>query len=151
MPNVPDLRSPYVKVGRLVYFGRMLDKIRLNNAGKLPADYRDNYGDTSPNVFDARCCRFLGVKHADVVSQVTTGKTDEAILTWCHDKGGARTDEQCDIWNNFMMKRGWRDEASERLQIRIRESGFDGRNIQTFFDLIETDEERDPAATRPWK
>jgi len=40
MSHVPGLRSPYVKVGRLVYFGRMLDKIRLHAAGRLPvADY----------------------------------------------------------------------------------------------------------------
>ncbi len=35
MPSVPGLRSPYAKVGRLVYFGRMLDKIRLHAAGRL--------------------------------------------------------------------------------------------------------------------
>ena len=37
MPNVPGLRSPYIRVGRLVYFGRMLDKIRLHAAGPRPA------------------------------------------------------------------------------------------------------------------
>ena len=43
--HVPGLRSPYLKVGRLVYFGRMLDKIRLHAAGKLPeADYGANLG-----------------------------------------------------------------------------------------------------------
>ena len=35
MPNIPGLRSTYAKVGRLVYFGRMLDKIRLHAAGQL--------------------------------------------------------------------------------------------------------------------
>jgi len=35
MPHVPGLRSCYAKVGRLVYFGRMLDKIRLNAEGML--------------------------------------------------------------------------------------------------------------------
>ena len=29
MPNIPGLRSCYDKVGRLIYFGRMLDKIRF--------------------------------------------------------------------------------------------------------------------------
>ncbi len=41
MPPVPGLRSCYARVGRLVYFGRMLDKIRLHAAGRLPADYRN--------------------------------------------------------------------------------------------------------------
>jgi len=38
MPHVSGLRSCYAKVGRFVYFGRMLDKIRLHAAGRLPAD-----------------------------------------------------------------------------------------------------------------
>ena len=149
MPNVPDLRSPYAKVGRLVYFGRMLDKIRLHTAGKLPADYVANYGEAQLNVFDARCCRFLGVSHAAIVPQVLAGKTDEQVLDWCHEKGGARTDEQCDIWNMFLVKRGWRDIANAHLQKRIHESGFEGRDdIQTFFDYIDADEDRDPRQTR---
>jgi len=36
--HVPGLRSPSAKVGGLVYFGSMLDKIRLHAAGKLPSD-----------------------------------------------------------------------------------------------------------------
>lgn len=150
MANVPGLRSPYVKVGRLVYFGRMIDKIRLHAAGKLPADYIANYGDTQqPNVFDARCCRFLGVAHATLVDQFATGKNEEDLLAWCHEKGGARTDEQCYIWNHFMMKRGWRDEANEGLQVRLREASLQNRtDILTFFDFIDADEGRDPGATR---
>lgn len=151
MANIPGLRSPYLKVGRLVFFGRMLDKIRLHAAGKLPADYVANFGETQPTVFDARCCRFLGVRHADVVEQVASGKSDDAILAWCHEKGGSRTDEQCDIWNAFMMKRGWRDEGRERLQLRLREAGLQDRSdIATFFDFIEADEGRDPAVNRPF-
>ena len=42
--NVPGLRSAYDQVGGIVHFGRMLDKIRLHAAGKLPADYRENLG-----------------------------------------------------------------------------------------------------------
>lgn len=32
----PGLRSPREEVEGLVYFGRMVDKIRLEQAGKLP-------------------------------------------------------------------------------------------------------------------
>ncbi|MFT3868571.1 MAG: DUF5069 domain-containing protein [Nibricoccus sp.] len=149
MANIPGLRSPYVKVGRLVYFGRMIDKIRLHAAGKLPADYVENFGDAQSTVFDARCCRFLGISHAALIDQVATGKNEETLLAWCHETGGARTDEQCDIWNNFMMKRGWRDEAIERLQTRLREAGLQNRSdLLTMFDFIDADEGRDPAVTR---
>jgi len=149
MSNVPGLRSPYAKVGRLVYFGRMLDKIRLHAVGKLPAEYVENYGDTQPNVFDSRCCRFLGVRHAEIVRQVLAGQSDEQILAWCHITGGTRTDEQCDIWNMFMAKRGWRDEGRERLQTRMHASGLTSRkDIETFFDFLDADEGRDPAHSR---
>ncbi len=66
MPHVPGLRSCYAKVGRLVYFGRMLDKIRLHAAGQLPAEYQANLGDDKFLTLDGRCCRFLGVAHAAI-------------------------------------------------------------------------------------
>ncbi len=151
MPNVPGLRSPYAKVGRLVYFGRMLDKIRLHAAGKLPADYVANLGDAQATVFDARCCRFLGLKFADIQQRALQGGADAEILAWCHERGAKRTDEECEIWNQFMCKRGWRDVARARLEQRIAESKFESKGILTFFDYIEYDEERDPAAERPWE
>lgn len=150
MANVPGLRSPYTKVGRLVYFGRMIDKIRLMQTGILPADYQANYGDANPGVFDARCCRFLGLPHLRIAEQVTSTKSDETILEWCEQNGIRHSDEECDIWNNFMMKRGWRDEASSRLKARVDEYQLGGRGVETFFDLIEVDESRDPAQTRPF-
>jgi hypothetical protein len=45
-----------------------------------------------------------------------------------------------------MTRLGWRDEASQRLQQRIREYGFEGRSIETFFDLVDVDEDRTPGA-----
>ena len=143
---VPGLRSCYAKVGRLVYFGRMLDKIRLQAAGKLPADYQPNYS----RGFDAVCCRFLRVKHEALAAHAAHGGTDDELLVWCTDQGGARTSEECEIWNNFMMKRGWRDSSSKPLAERIVSLGLTGRTIETLFDLIENDEGRDPAATQPW-
>jgi gluconokinase len=101
--------------------------------------------------FDARCCNFLHVKHADLAARTLEGGTDEEILAWCHEKGGPRTTEECEVWNGFMMKRGWRDTGSDTLQVRIKESGLEGKPIETFFDFIEYDEGRDPVATRVWK
>ena len=155
MPHIPNLRSPYAKVGRIVYFGRMLDKIRLHAAGKLPADYVSNIGDAKPRMFDTFCCAFLGISHAALTAQVIaiaddTPATDETLLAWAHAHGASRTDEECDIWNAFMCKRGWRDEARARLQMRIAESGaaLAGKTIETFFDYLDADEGRDPALER---
>ena len=142
MPHVPGLRSPYDKVGRLVYFGRMLDKIRLHAAGKLPADFVANLGETYPRVFDARCCRFLGIAHTDLATRTLHGGTDEEILAWARTHGTPRSDEDCAIWNAFMTKLGWRDEVSERVRIRATEYGLTGCGAETMFDLIEADEGR---------
>ena len=42
--SIPGLRSPHDKVSGLVYFGRMLDKIRLHAAGKLPEGWQVQLG-----------------------------------------------------------------------------------------------------------
>ena len=63
--NVPGLRSPYDTIGGIVYFGRMLDKIRLHGERKLPADYHDHLG----KGFDLRCCNFLRVQYDRVVAR----------------------------------------------------------------------------------
>ncbi len=150
MPHVPGLRSCYTKVGRLVYFGRMLDKIRLHAAGKLPADYVDNLGDARVNMLDGRCCRFLGVRYDDLRERTLQGGTDEEILAWVHARGTARSDEDCHMWNRFLLKLGWRDERSAVLPQRIKDSGLTGKPIETILDHIEYDEGRDPVATHAW-
>ena len=159
MANIPELRSPYAKVGRLVYFGRMVDKIRLNAAGKLPADFASNLGEANPRVFDARCCRFLGVSYADLVAQTLapgTGSSpedDEKLLAWAHEHGTSRSDEECNMWSQFMAKLGWRDTVRNLMERRIAAGGavFAGKQIQTYFDFLDVDEGRDPAAERLWE
>ena len=134
MPNVPGLRSPYAKVGRLVYFGRMLDKLRLHAAGQLPPDYVPNLG----KGFDSRCCTFLRVGYDDLKTHVLA-------------HGGLRSDDECEIWNNFLSKRGWRDDAAAILVKRLTESGLAGTPALTLFDYLDFDEGRDPVAARAWE
>jgi len=137
--NVPGLRSPYEKIGGLVYFGRMLDKIRLHAMGSLPADYVTNLG----GGFDGACVRFLGVSYDDLVGQVKQGANDEAALEWCFARGRRATEDEMLVWNEFIRKRGWNDPASDRLKQRKAESGFANRDeIQTLFDYIDADEGR---------
>lgn len=136
---VPGMRSPRVMVEDLVYFGRMLDKIRLEKAGQLPADYRENLGQG----FDKACCEFLGVGYEKLKERVRQGGTDAEILEWCGKQGKARDVEERKIWSVYLSKRGWRDEMSDRLIFRKKEAGWEGRNeIQTFFDYIDADEGR---------
>ncbi len=151
MPNIPGLRSCYDKVGRLIYFGRMLDKIRLEAAGRLPQDYQEKLGDEQFFTLDGRCCRFLGVPYSEIKSRTLAGEADESVLTWAHGHGTPRTDEECHVWNRFIAKLGWRDERSHVLSARLRESGLTGKPIETLVDNIEFDEGRDPVADRSWE
>ena len=149
MPHVPGLRSPYVKVARLVYFGRMIDKIRLHAQGKLPVDdYAGNLG----KGFDLRCCTFLGIAYPEVRDRaLATADSPEALLAWVEEKAGRRSDDDVELWNSFMMKRGFRDEAATILAKRIAESGFEGKPVLTMFDYIDFDEGRDPVSARAWE
>lgn len=151
MPSVPGLRSCYAKTGRLVYFGRMLDKVRLHAAGRLPPDYVANLGDGQFFLLDGRCCRFLGVPYAELRTRTLAGGTDEEVLVWAHARGTPRTDEECHMFNRFLLKLGWRDERSAVLPQRIRDAGLDGKPIETLVDHIEYDEGRDPVASRAWE
>ena len=137
--NIPNLRSPRDILCGLVYFGRMIDKIRLHSEGKLPADYTPNLG----TGFDGCCVRFLHIQYPDLVARVKAGGTDEELLAWCFEYGRKPTDEEVMVWNAFMSKRGWKDDASERLAKRLPEYGLaDRSDISTFFDVIDADEGR---------
>jgi Domain of unknown function (DUF5069) len=49
--------------------------------------------------------------------------------------------EEIMIWNSFMAKRGWRDQATQSLNRWKAGLGFKDRDaIQAFFDLYDADE-----------
>jgi hypothetical protein len=137
-------RSAYDRTGGLVYFPRMLHKIRLRSAGTLRADFHANLG----SGFDGRCCRFLGIEYSVLRDRVLAGGTDDEILAWCFAHGKRPSEEQVLVWNKFMVKRGWRDEddgTTQELERHKTSSGVAHRaDILTFFDYYEVDEGRKP-------
>lgn len=139
--HVPGLRGPHEKVGGIVYFGRALDKIRLHAEGRLPPGY--NLGTEDWWFYDARCLRFLGVDYEALRERVLRGDSDEEVLHWCFQEGRKPNEEEIEIWNTFMAKRGWRDDASDGLEEVKREYGLAGRkDIATWFDLFDADESK---------
>jgi hypothetical protein len=136
--KIPGLRHDSELVGGIVFFGRMLDKIRLHAQGKLPGDYNRGTG------FDRRVCWFLRIEYAALVERVAAGGTDEEILEWCFVKGYRPGAEEILVFNAFLSKRGWRDEASAELERDKRKRGFASRSdIQTWSDFHRADEESD--------
>jgi hypothetical protein len=137
--------SDYRETKGLIYFARMLDKIRLNAAGRLAPGYF--LGVEDPTVFDARCVRFLGVDYDELAARTLQGGSDEEILDWCFTRGRKPGEEEILIWNAFISKRGWRDEASDELQAVKKELGWGDRDdIQTFMDFHDAEEGRKPGA-----
>jgi hypothetical protein len=135
--------SDYVETKGLIYFARMLDKIRLHAQDRLAPDYF--VGVEDPTFFDSRCTRLLGINYDDLVERTLQGGPDEEILEWCFARGRKPSEEEISIWNAFLSKRGWRDEASDDLAAAKKRSGFDDRNdIQTWIDLHDAEEGRTP-------
>jgi len=120
-------------------FGRTLDKIRLHHAELLPKDYNLGHG------LDGRICRFLKIDYQFLIAETLKNKTDEEILNECFKNGRKPSEEEILIFNQFMTKRGWRDDASEWLVEQKVGNGFSRRDeIQTAFDFHDADEGRPP-------
>jgi hypothetical protein len=134
-----NLRSPSDKVGGLVYFGRMIDQIRAHSQGKLPPEYQATLGES----LDEHCLNFLGVSYDLVGQYVSEGLSDEAILESCFGAGHRPSEAEIYMWNEFMLKRGWHDDASQTLKQLKRDEGFTARSeIETIFQLIDVAEGR---------
>ena len=135
--------SDYQKTKGLIYFARMLDKIRLNAQGRLEEGYF--LGTEDPTFFDARCTRFLGVNYEELAARTLEGGSDEEILDWCFTKGRRRSEEEIEVWNAFLSKRGWRDDGSPDLAAAKARAGWsDRQDIQTWVDLHDAEEGRTP-------
>jgi gluconokinase len=132
-------RSPTATLGGLVYFGRMIDKIRAEAEGELPPDYQPNLG----KGFDAKCCAFLHIDYPELAERTRQGASDDDLLDWAFSAGRRPNEAEIEMWNEFMRKFGWRDKASEILERRKREGGLAERaDIETMFQFIDADEGR---------
>jgi Domain of unknown function (DUF5069) len=134
-------KSPKDELKGMMYFPRMLDKIRLHGRGELHEDYHKNLG--TPRTADDACCNFLRVNYADLVERVKQGGSDEEILEWCFEKGRRPNEGDLVIWNGFVSKLGWRDFATQTVKERKQKLGIvDRRDIRTITELIDFEEGR---------
>jgi hypothetical protein len=133
--------SAYTKTGGMAYFPRMLSKIRLRALGTLPPDYHANLGKGA----DGFCASFLRITYEALQERVLAGGTDEQILEWCFDNGRRLNEDDLLVWNGFILKLGWNDPASRRLQKVKADNGLAHRDdIQTMPDFFDVDEGRKP-------
>ena len=145
MPCVEGFRSPYDKtLGGLHHLGRMLDKIRLKQAGKLPQDYHRNYGLAIG--LDGQMCGFLNVEFKDVEARVQQGGTDEEVAEWIFARGLRPNRVQAMAWNEHSRKMGWNDRMSSFVAKVKEAAGLSAHPACTTFELIDLGEDREPPA-----
>lgn len=138
--------SEHVKTRGLVYFARMVDKIRLHAAGKLPADYVVHLGYADDNTsFDARCCLYLDLNYDDVKARALRGGTAEEVFDDLMRGRKPLNDVQVLVWNLFLLKRGWRDSGTPGVVEGKAAAGLADRDdIHTYVDLHDVEEGRVP-------
>jgi hypothetical protein len=138
---IPGLRSPSEQIKGIVWFGRMLDKIRIAAADKLPGGWHQARGQNMKNSFDDRCCKFLKIDYAAIEAETLKGdKSDEQLLEWAFQQGRKPDEQAIEVWNGFMIKRGWRDNGAQRLNERLAEIGLPPGAVLTMFEFIDVDE-----------
>ena len=87
MNNVP--KSPTEKIGGMVYFPRMLSKIRLFAAEELRPDFHANLGKGA----DEWCTTFLRIDYEALKNRVLAGGSDETFSS-----GVTRRDADSTKW-----------------------------------------------------
>ena len=132
-------RSPHETMCGWVYLPRFVDKIRLHLAGKLHADYQENF----TKGFDGAWLKAAGVPAESFIQVVKDSITDGQVADWVA-RNVTKTDAQKKAFNDFVLNRGRDDEAAKaRLKMRKEESGLGHRDdLQTFADYIDADEKR---------
>lgn len=131
--------SAYQLTLGMLYFARMLDKIRKRAEGRLAADFHANLG----KGFDGQCAGFLRVPYEALVRRTLEGGSDEEILQWCYQFGRPLDELDVRIWNGYLSRCGWNDSMSDLLAQRKRECGWqDVEEIQTMLEFFEYDEGR---------
>jgi hypothetical protein len=132
-------RSPRETMGGWVYLPRFVDKIRLHKAGKLHADYQENF----TKGFDGAWLKAAGVSAETFIRVVEGTITDGQVADWVA-KNVKKTDAEKKVFNEFVLNRGRDDEGVKaRLKMRKEESGLGHRDdLQTFVDYIDADEKR---------
>lgn len=137
-------RSPRVRLGEIAHLGRIIDKIRLRQAGQIQ-DY--NYLTVG---FDRYLLDFLELDATAFEQRVRDGGTDQEILDWVRAHMKHRTQEEMAQWNQRIETSGPMDEAGkarfqQRLEDVAKKRGVPVATlpqISTWSDLIELDEDR---------
>ncbi len=142
--SAPYPRSPKIRLGNIAHLGRMIDKVRLRQAGQIQ-DY--NYLTVG---FDRYLLDFLELDATAFEQRVCAGGTDNEILDWVRAHMKNRSQEEIAQWNQRIETSGPMDEAGKaRFQQRLNDVATKRSvpastlpQVTAWSDLIELDEDR---------
>ena len=132
-------RSPRETMAGWVYLPRFVDKIRLHLAGKLHADYQENF----TKGFDGAWLKAAGLTAEQMIDVVKNSTTDGEVCDWVA-KNVKKTTEEKAAFREHILNRGTEDDQLKaRLKMRKEQAGLSHRDeIKTFVDFIDADEKR---------
>ena len=137
-------RSPKEEVNGLCFLARLIDKVRMRNAGQIQ-DYNYLTAGLDKYLLDK-----MEIQGTDLEKRVMEGGTDEEIADWVKANGKALTDEEKAEWNNMVLTFGPKAEMAQKAFDRNKAALADKRgvsvddlsHITTWCGLIEHDEGR---------
>ena len=140
MSDIIYPRSPRETMNGWMYLPRYVDKIRLHLAGKLHADYQENFG----KGFDGMWLKYAGVTHEQMIEVVKKSVTDGQVCDWVRQNVKKSAAEKDACWREILSRPLAHDaEANARFKKRKEQSGISHRDeIKNFVDYIDADEKR---------
>jgi Domain of unknown function (DUF5069) len=133
-------RSPRETMDGWMYLPRYIDKIRLHLAGKLHADYAENFG----KGFDGMWLKAAGVTHEQMIGVVKNSVTDGEVCDWVRKNVKKSPVEKGALAQDILSRpKADNAEAIDRLKMRKEQAGMARRDdIRNFVDFIDADEKR---------
>ena len=140
MSDIIYPRSPRETMCGWMHLPRLIDKIRLHLAGKLPPDYQANFC----KGFDQLWLEMAGVDADQFLDVVRQSVTDGEVCDWVL-KNVTKPDSVKAAHRERMLNHPRPDDAAmqDRLKLRKQQSGLSHRDdIRNFVDYIDADEKR---------
>jgi len=132
-------RSPRETMSGWAYLPRFVDKVRLHLAGKLHAEYQENF----TRGFDGAWLKAAGLQAEQFIEVVRSTISDGEVADWVR-VNVKKSEAEKEAFNRFVLHRGSdADDSRERLRARKEAAGLAHREeIKTFVDFIDADEKR---------
>ncbi len=139
------IRSPFEKLAGCYHLARFTDKIRLQLADELPADYQLPL--FHPRGVDGFFMSHFGLSKAELLAAVQASTNDAELAAWFEPRIGNDPQKKAD-WNAFSVNLGKPDHPMHETLAWARKkynSQCNDPSIDSVFKSIEWDEGRIPS------